>query len=111
MEFVTRVGEMYPLLKRPQMAKPQTVNKKVQEDPETSQQNDVTQLVIETEKLRKRVLQIQAEHTCKICLDHESDVVFLLCGHICSCKSCGHVLHRCLLCHIQLKNIVKLLKS
>ena len=100
------------------MAKPQTMNKKVQEGTVTSQQNDVIQLlvlvVVETEMLRKRVLQIpvQAEHTCKIYLDCESGVVILPCGHICYCKSCGCVLRtgRCPLCPVpvQLKEIVEL---
>ena len=111
LEFVTCVGEMYPLLKHPQMVNPQTMNNKTQEGSVTSQQNDVTQLVVETERLRKRVLQIQAEHTCKICLDRETDVVLLPCGHICCCKSCGHALRRCPLCRVQLKEIVKIFKS
>ena len=93
------------------MVKTQTENKKVQEGPVTSQQNTVAQLVFETERLRNRVLQLQAEHTCKICLDLESDVVFLPCVHIRCCKSCGRVLRRCPLCRIQLKEIVKIFKS
>ena len=49
LEFVTRVGEMYPLFQDPQIrSKPQTENKKAQEGPVTLQQNDVTQLVFET---------------------------------------------------------------
>lgn len=36
--------------------------------------------------------------TCKICLDREVGMVFLPCGHICSCTQCGPGLIICPLC-------------
>ena len=41
-----------------------------------SQQRDFTQLVVETKSLRNRVLRLQAEYTCKICMHCESNMVF-----------------------------------
>ena len=42
-----------------------------------SQQSDFTQLVVETESLGNRVLQLQAEYTCKMYMDCESSILFL----------------------------------
>ena len=74
---MTHVVKMYPLLKRPQLQnegdclpkpqKPQNENKVSKEKVKhplftlDSQQSDFTQLVVETENLRNRVLRLLAE--------------------------------------------------
>ena len=100
----------------PKPQKPQNENKVLKEKVKHplftpgSQQSDFAQLVVETENLRNRVLRLetenlrnpvlrlQVEYTCKICMDCESNVVFLPYGHICCCNGCANLMHRCPLC-------------
>ncbi len=45
--------------------------------------------------------------TCKICLTEESNVVFLPCGHFCSCNSCAPKMEKCPVCRILVKHTVR----
>ncbi|KAG1672346.1 E3 ubiquitin-protein ligase LRSAM1 [Nymphon striatum] len=44
------------------------------------------------------VNKIWMEAECVICLDNKCDVVFLLCGHVCSCHDCSRSIESCPLC-------------
>jgi len=50
---------------------------------------------------------LKEERTCKICMDAESSVVFLPCGHIVCCSSCAPVLRTCPICRSYIKGSVR----
>ena len=43
------------------------------------------------------------ETTCTICMENKKNVVFLPCGHMCTCAQCAPQVDRCPLCR---ENIV-----
>ncbi|KAL5012900.1 hypothetical protein ScPMuIL_011451 [Solemya velum] len=46
---------------------------------------------------------------CSICLDSQSEVIFLYCGHVCCCISCSLQLKHCPLCRADIVQKIKLL--
>jgi hypothetical protein len=38
------------------------------------------------------------ERECVICKDHHRSIVFVPCGHLCSCESCSQNLTECPVC-------------
>lgn len=51
--------------------------------------------------------ELKSEIMCKICMDEESAVVFLPCGHLVSCTHCSHALRQCPLCRAEIKGSVR----
>jgi hypothetical protein len=47
------------------------------------------------------------EPKCKICFDHELRLVFLPCGHFCTCLVCGTQVMTCPICQSDIKSIIK----
>lgn len=37
---------------------------------------------------------------CVICMSADSDIIFVPCGHLCSCKTCGDRLDKCCICRV-----------
>ncbi|XP_033742579.1 baculoviral IAP repeat-containing protein 7-like [Pecten maximus] len=54
----------------------------------------------EIEELRLRT-------KCKVCLEEELKIVFLPCGHLCTCVDCASHLERCPVCREQKRSTVK----
>ncbi|XP_046869951.1 E3 ubiquitin-protein ligase XIAP [Hypomesus transpacificus] len=46
------------------------------------------------EKLRK----LQREKQCKVCMDRDTCIVFIPCGHLVTCKECSESLSKCPIC-------------
>ncbi|KAI0224127.1 Baculoviral IAP repeat-containing protein 3 [Lamellibrachia satsuma] len=44
---------------------------------------------------------------CKICLDGEANVLFLPCGHLCSCARCAPALRNCAICRALIRGTVR----
>uniref|UniRef100_A0A4W4G354 RING-type domain-containing protein n=1 Tax=Electrophorus electricus TaxID=8005 RepID=A0A4W4G354_ELEEL len=45
---------------------------------------------------------------CVVCMELESQVVFLPCGHVCCCQVCSEALHSCPLCRADISQRVRL---
>ncbi|XP_053389942.1 baculoviral IAP repeat-containing protein 3-like [Mercenaria mercenaria] len=54
----------------------------------------------ENTKLKKQLL-------CKICMDSDSNVVFIPCGHMVSCEKCAPHIRKCAVCRVPIKGRVK----
>ena len=61
----------------------------------------------DSEAVQSKIDDIKNEQTCKVCLDRISDCVFVPCGHVCCCITCGSALRKCPICRENLDKIVK----
>jgi len=50
---------------------------------------------------------LKEQRTCKICMDEEVGVVFLPCGHLCSCVNCAPSLKDCPVCRRPIQGTVR----
>ncbi|XP_076818315.1 E3 ubiquitin-protein ligase XIAP-like isoform X3 [Clavelina lepadiformis] len=57
--------------------------------------------------LEQRVRELQDERKCKICLDNIADVVFVPCGHLCSCVDCAQALRKCPICRCKIEKSIR----
>ncbi|XP_071948685.1 E3 ubiquitin-protein ligase XIAP-like [Antedon mediterranea] len=48
--------------------------------------------------LRSKVTQLLDQRLCKVCMEQDSNICFLPCGHISACESCGRQLSECPIC-------------
>ncbi|KAI0221800.1 Baculoviral IAP repeat-containing protein 2, partial [Lamellibrachia satsuma] len=48
---------------------------------------------------------------CKICMDDEANVLFLPCGHLCSCARCAPALRNCAICRALIRGTVRVFLS
>ncbi|XP_067842499.1 baculoviral IAP repeat-containing protein 2 [Heptranchias perlo] len=55
------------------------------------------------EQLRR----LQEERTCKVCMDKEVSVVFIMCGHLVVCTDCAPSLRKCPICRGTIKGTVR----
>ncbi|KAK2179127.1 hypothetical protein NP493_511g00010 [Ridgeia piscesae] len=44
---------------------------------------------------------------CKICMDDEAQILFLPCGHLCSCAKCAPALRNCPICRALIRGTVR----
>ncbi|KAI0216724.1 Baculoviral IAP repeat-containing protein 2, partial [Lamellibrachia satsuma] len=44
---------------------------------------------------------------CKICMDDEAKILFLPCGHLCSCAKCAPALRNCPICRALIRGTVR----
>ncbi|XP_051513454.1 E3 ubiquitin-protein ligase LRSAM1-like isoform X2 [Myxocyprinus asiaticus] len=45
---------------------------------------------------------------CVVCMEHESQMIFLPCGHVCCCQTCSDALQSCPLCRSSISQRVRL---
>jgi predicted RNase H-like nuclease len=45
--------------------------------------------------------------TCKICMEKESSIVFIPCGHVVSCETCAPHIRKCAICRKLIEGRVK----
>ncbi|XP_067890182.1 baculoviral IAP repeat-containing protein 2 isoform X2 [Heterodontus francisci] len=67
-----------------------------------SASSDMLGLTME-EQLRR----LQEERTCKVCMDKEVSVVFIMCGHLVVCTDCAPSLRKCPICRGTIKGTVR----
>ncbi|XP_064600153.1 baculoviral IAP repeat-containing protein 7-like [Liolophura sinensis] len=81
----------------------------------TSLGSDVTgansDIVEEAHSLLEENRMLREEMTCKICMDRESSVVFLPCGHLVCCTECAPALTNCPICRATIKGSVRTFMS
>jgi len=59
------------------------------------------------ESLQKEIENLREERLCKICLEKEASIVFLPCGHLCSCSNCASALKNCAVCRTAIQGMVR----
>ena len=45
--------------------------------------------------------------SCRICMDHDIESMFLPCGHVCCCKKCAHSVTLCPICRSRVERIMR----
>jgi len=59
------------------------------------------------ESWQKEIERLKEARNCKICWEHEASIVFLPCGHLCSCTSCAPALKNCAVCRAPINGVVR----
>ncbi|CAH1799480.1 unnamed protein product [Owenia fusiformis] len=62
----------------------------------------------DVESLKAKVRESNEEKLCKICLERERRLVFLPCGHACSCAICAPGLRTCPMCREIIRGTVRI---
>ena len=57
--------------------------------------------------LEERMKLFEDQRQCKICFNAVADVVFVPCGHLCSCISCAESLRKCPICRVKIEKATK----
>ncbi|XP_078493357.1 baculoviral IAP repeat-containing protein 8-like isoform X3 [Ciona intestinalis] len=60
-----------------------------------------------TPSMEARIRELQEERKCKICLDKVADIVFVPCGHLCTCTECAEALRKCPICRSKIERGIK----
>ncbi|KAJ8315570.1 hypothetical protein KUTeg_007720 [Tegillarca granosa] len=88
-----------------------SISTEVQNSGNTSTSNVTpTKLLMDTiaaESLIKCGYEREDQTCCKICVEKEVSIVFLPCGHLCSCVECAPALKQCPICRATIKGTVK----
>jgi len=66
-------------------------------------QTTADEAAVQLEENRK----LKEARTCKVCMDHETNTVFLPCGHLVCCESCAKSLSDCPICRSLIRGTVK----
>ncbi|KAL8570566.1 hypothetical protein ACOMHN_008923 [Nucella lapillus] len=67
---------------------------------QTASEDAVNDLVNQNQTMRQQRL-------CKICMDREATVIFLICGHLVCCTHCSPPVHTCPVCRQSIKGRVR----
>ncbi|XP_072332448.1 baculoviral IAP repeat-containing protein 2 [Scyliorhinus torazame] len=57
--------------------------------------------------MEEQLRRLQEERTCKVCMDKEVSVVFIMCGHLVVCTDCAPSLRKCPICRGTIKGTVR----
>ncbi|KAK7107926.1 death-associated inhibitor of apoptosis 1-like [Littorina saxatilis] len=68
---------------------------------------DYTSVTGDLENLEAENEDLKTQMSCKICMDEDSSVVFLPCGHLVACTGCAIALKICPLCRTDIKGSVR----
>jgi len=63
--------------------------------------------VDETTELEEENRKLKEARTCRVCMDHEINTVFLPCGHLSCCEMCSKSLSHCPICRNIIRGTVK----
>lgn len=61
----------------------------------------------ELEKIKQEYLFLKEQQLCKICCEEIISIVFLPCGHFCTCVDCANAVKKCPICRQFIKGTVK----
>lgn len=68
------------------------------------QKKEINELKLENKEYKEKIIE---QNECIICIENKLQIVFVPCGHICSCVECSKRLNQCPICR---KNIDSCLK-
>uniref|UniRef100_A0A4W3K893 RING-type domain-containing protein n=1 Tax=Callorhinchus milii TaxID=7868 RepID=A0A4W3K893_CALMI len=54
---------------------------------------------------------VVAQSECVVCLERESQMIFLPCGHVCCCQPCAVVLRTCPLCRAGIEQKIRMYRT
>ncbi|XP_034453580.1 E3 ubiquitin-protein ligase XIAP [Hippoglossus hippoglossus] len=63
-----------------------------------SHESDTTETEKPDENPLEKLMKLQREKQCKICMDRDISIVFIPCGHLVSCAECSKSLSKCPIC-------------
>ncbi|XP_041049839.1 E3 ubiquitin-protein ligase LRSAM1 isoform X3 [Carcharodon carcharias] len=55
--------------------------------------------------------EVLAQSECVVCMERESQMIFLPCGHVCCCQTCGAELHACPLCRKDIEQKIRMYRT
>ncbi|XP_048469780.1 E3 ubiquitin-protein ligase LRSAM1 isoform X2 [Rhincodon typus] len=55
--------------------------------------------------------EVLAQSECVVCLERESQMIFLPCGHVCCCQTCGASLYTCPLCRKDIEQKIRMYRT
>ncbi|XP_078282280.1 E3 ubiquitin-protein ligase LRSAM1 isoform X2 [Rhinoraja longicauda] len=55
--------------------------------------------------------EVVAQAECVICMERESQMIFLNCGHVCCCSTCAMELHTCPLCRRDIQQKIRIYRT
>ncbi|XP_032905065.1 E3 ubiquitin-protein ligase LRSAM1 isoform X1 [Amblyraja radiata] len=55
--------------------------------------------------------EVVAQAECVVCMERESQMIFLTCGHVCCCYTCGMELHTCPLCRRDIQQKIRIYRT
>ncbi|XP_078082206.1 E3 ubiquitin-protein ligase LRSAM1 [Mustelus asterias] len=55
--------------------------------------------------------EVLAQSECVVCLERESQMIFLPCGHVCCCQTCGAELRTCPLCRKDIEQKIRMYRT
>ncbi|KAK3098075.1 hypothetical protein FSP39_015924 [Pinctada imbricata] len=92
---------------------PEAMNVEAQEEPSDDQLGSPTAgpssgtPFSSNQALEEENRKLKEQKTCKICMDEDVGVVFLPCGHLCSCVNCAPAIVHCPICRTPIKGSVR----
>merc|ERR1711915_861725 len=72
-----------------------------------NQSDSINPVNDELKGLQREVETLREERNCKICLEKEASIVFLPCGHLCTCTNCAPALQKCAVCRVPIQGLVR----
>lgn len=103
-ESVPPKEELKSEAKLPTPSPPQTIEQQAKKQ-QTSEMSETDQR--EAKSLLEENKHLKDQTLCKICLEEIVSIVFLPCGHLCSCSQCAPALRKCPICRGFIKGTVK----
>ncbi|XP_041428204.1 E3 ubiquitin-protein ligase LRSAM1 isoform X2 [Xenopus laevis] len=88
---------------------PKALEKIVPEEEPCSPPSSVQQPPVEPSAPDTEVANRNSE--CVVCMEQEAHIIFLPCGHVCCCTTCGNALHTCPLCRRDITQHLRIYQS
>lgn len=58
--------------------------------------------------IRERIIKIADDKICKICMENQTNVLFLNCKHLCTCEKCSKKVENCPICRKKINEKLKI---
>ncbi|XP_076818324.1 E3 ubiquitin-protein ligase XIAP-like isoform X2 [Clavelina lepadiformis] len=80
---------------------------RIREEERKKMEEERKKMEEEKKKMEEEKKKTEEEKKCKICLDQMADVVFVPCGHLCSCTECAQALRKCPICRMKIEKSIR----
>ncbi|XP_018087999.1 E3 ubiquitin-protein ligase LRSAM1 isoform X2 [Xenopus laevis] len=88
---------------------PKALEKTVPEEEPCAPPSSIPPCPVEPSAPDTEVANINSE--CVVCMEQEAHIIFLPCGHVCCCVTCGDALHTCPLCRRDITQRIRIYQS